>query len=148
MDKKEAIEQLKIIKNNIDKKYINTKNSNAIEIVLNLLEEKDNKIAFLEQLYKKLLDYSDNFKKDKDVNYLDGIYYKKLVEKQQAKIKNKDKIIDLMVEEFKKIFSEGEPCDLDHEMECKKYKECKDCIKQYFERKVENGNRSRRVCKN
>ena len=140
MDKKEAIEQLKIIKNNIDKKYINTKNSNAIEIVLNLLEEKDNKIAFLEQLYKKLLDYSDNFKKDKDVNYLDGIYYKKLVEKQQAKIKNKDKIIDLMVEEFKKIFSEGEPCDLDHEMECKKYKECKDCIKQYFERKVENGN--------
>lgn len=140
MDKKEAIEQLKIIKNNIDKEYINTKNSNAIEIVLSLLEEKDNKIAFLEQLYKKLLDYSDNFKKDKDVNYLDGIYYKKLVEKQQAKIENKDKIIDLMVEEFKKIFSEGEPCDLDHEMECKKYKECKDCIKQYFERKVENGN--------
>lgn len=140
MDKKEAIEQLKIIKNNIDKKYINTKNSKAIEIVLNLLEEKDNKIAFLEQLYKKLLDYFDNFKKDKDVNYLDGIYYKKLVEKQQAKIENKDKIIDLMVEEFKKIFSEGEPCDLDHEMECKKYKECKDCIKQYFERKVENGN--------
>lgn len=55
-------------------------------------------------------------------------------------LEKKDKIIDLMVEEFKKIFSEGEPCDLDHEMECKKYKECKDCIKQYFERKVENGN--------
>ena len=41
MDKKEAIEQLKIIKNNIDKKYINTKNSKAIETVLNLLEKKD-----------------------------------------------------------------------------------------------------------
>lgn len=114
-----------------------------IEIIENQkaeIEKKDNKIAFLEQLYKKLLDYFDNFKKDKDINHLDGIYYKKLVEKQQAKIENKDKIIDLMVEEFKKIFSEGEPCDLDHEMECKKYKECKDCIKQYFERKVENGN--------
>lgn len=143
MDKKEAIEQLKIIKNNIDKKYINTKNSNAIEIVLNLLEEKDNKIAFLEQLYKKLLDYSDNFKKDKDVNYLDGIYYKKLVEKQQAKIENKDKIIDLMAIAIGNEPLQTEEYCIFRNFDCPAVggnRDCKECVKQYFERKVENGN--------
>lgn len=48
MNEEEAIEQLKIIKNNIDKKYINTKNSNAIETVLNLLEKKEEWINKLE----------------------------------------------------------------------------------------------------
>ena len=54
MDKKEAIEQLKIIKNNIDKKYINTKNSKAIEIVLNLLEEKDKMIDLMAEEFEDL----------------------------------------------------------------------------------------------
>ena len=49
MNEEEAIEQLKIIKNNIDKKYINTKNSNAIETVLNLLEKKDQQIDLLSE---------------------------------------------------------------------------------------------------
>lgn len=58
MDKKEAIEQLKIIKNNIDKKYINTKNSNAIEIVLNLLEEKDKIINSIKEYAQQEIDFA------------------------------------------------------------------------------------------
>lgn len=54
MDKKEAIEQLKIIKNNIDKKYINTKNSKAIETVLNLLEKKDKMIDLMAEKFEDL----------------------------------------------------------------------------------------------
>lgn len=61
----------------------------AIETVLNLLEKKDNKIALLEQVYKELKNDFDNFKKDKDINYLDGIHHKKLVEKSIGQIIDK-----------------------------------------------------------
>ena len=61
----------------------------AIETVLNLLEKKDNKIALLEQSYKELQNDFDNFKKDKDINYLDGIHHKKLVEKSIGQIIDK-----------------------------------------------------------
>ena len=61
----------------------------AIETVLNLLEKKDNKIALLEQVYKELQNDFDNLKKDKDINYLDGIHHKKLVEKSIGQIIDK-----------------------------------------------------------
>lgn len=67
-----------------------------LEIILNLIEnqeaeieKKDNKIAFLEQAYKELQNDFDNFKKDKDINYLDGIHHKKLVEKSIGQIIDK-----------------------------------------------------------
>lgn len=41
MTKEQAIEALKEHKRQIDKKYINTRNSKAIETVLSMLEEKD-----------------------------------------------------------------------------------------------------------
>lgn len=41
MTKEQAIEALKEHKEQIDKKYINTRNSKAIEIVLSMLEEKE-----------------------------------------------------------------------------------------------------------
>ena len=62
---------------------------NDIETVLNLLEKKDNKIALIEQVYKELQNDFDNFKKDKDINYLDGIHHKKLVEKSIGQIIDK-----------------------------------------------------------
>ena len=89
MNEEEAIEILKTMKENIDKKYLKTRNSVAIETVLNLLEKKDNKIALLEQAYKELQNDFDNFKKDKDINYLDGIHHKKLVEKSIGQIIDK-----------------------------------------------------------
>ena len=89
MNEEEAKETLKTMKENIDKKYLKTRNSVAIETVLNLLEKKDNKIALLEQSYKELQNDFDNFKKDKDINYLDGIHHKKLVEKSIGQIIDK-----------------------------------------------------------
>ena len=59
MNEEEAIEYLK------NYKYDNEVKE-SIEIVLNLLEKKDNKIALLEQLYKKLQNDFDNFKKDNE----------------------------------------------------------------------------------
>lgn len=47
----EARETLKTMKENIDKKYLKTKNSLAIETVLNLLEKKNEEI----EKYKTLL---------------------------------------------------------------------------------------------
>ena len=41
MNEEEARETLKTMKENIDKKYLKTRNSVAIEIVLKLLEKKD-----------------------------------------------------------------------------------------------------------
>ena len=47
MTKEEAIEALKEHKRQIDKKYINTRNSKAIETVLSMLEEKDKTIDLM-----------------------------------------------------------------------------------------------------
>ena len=47
MTKEQAIEALKEHKRQIDKKYINTRNSKAIETVLSMIEEKDNTIDLM-----------------------------------------------------------------------------------------------------
>ena len=46
-EQEEAIEALKEHKRQIDKKYINTRNSKAIEIVLSMLKEKDKQIDLM-----------------------------------------------------------------------------------------------------
>lgn len=90
MTKEQAIEALKEHKRQIDKKYINTRNSKAIETVLSMLEEKD-------------------------------------------------KIIDLMA-----IVIGNEPLPTEEYCIFRNFdcpvvggnRDCKDCIKQYFENKV------------
>ena len=47
MTKEQAIETLKKHKEQIDKKYINARNSDAIETVLSMLEEKDKQIDLM-----------------------------------------------------------------------------------------------------
>jgi len=47
MTKEQAIEALKEHKRQIDKKYINTRNSKAIETVLSMLKEKDKQIDLM-----------------------------------------------------------------------------------------------------
>ena len=47
MTKEEAMEALKEHKEQIDKKYINARNSDAIETVLSMLEEKDKQIDLM-----------------------------------------------------------------------------------------------------
>lgn len=61
MNEEEAIEQLKIIKTNIDKKYINTRNSKSIETVLNLIEKQQAEI----EEYRKI-----ELKKDKIIDLM------------------------------------------------------------------------------
>ena len=47
MNEEEARETLKTMKENIDKKYLKTRNSVAIETVLKLLEKKDKQIDLM-----------------------------------------------------------------------------------------------------
>ena len=47
MNEEEARETLKTMKENIDKKYLKTRNSVAIETVLNLLEKKNKQIDLM-----------------------------------------------------------------------------------------------------
>ena len=51
MNEEEARETLKTMKENIDKKYLKTRNSVAIETALNLLEKKDKIINELEDIF-------------------------------------------------------------------------------------------------
>ena len=89
--KKEVIKERQNEGLNADSRYTQQLEEmvEAFETVLNLLEKKDNKIALLEQSYKELQNDFDNFKKDKDINYLDGIHHKKLVEKSIGQIIDK-----------------------------------------------------------
>ena len=57
MNEEEVIETLKTMKENIDKKYLKTKNSVAIETVLNLLEKKDKIIYEIAKSNVKLKGY-------------------------------------------------------------------------------------------
>lgn len=64
-----------------------------------------------------------------------------MLKEQQEENKKKDKIIDLIINEFYKRVKISENCYIQKSKginDCLKYKNCKDCIKQqYFERKVE-----------
>lgn len=53
-------------------------------------------------------------------------------------IKQKDKQIDLIIDEFYKKAKISTKCYLQESIEeCMKYKNCKECLKQYFARLVE-----------
>lgn len=54
MTEEEAIDALKEHKKLIDKKYLKARNSKAIEVVLNVLKEKDNIIASKDRLLSVL----------------------------------------------------------------------------------------------
>jgi hypothetical protein len=58
MTKEQAIEALKEHKRQIDKKYINTRNSKAIETVLSMLEEKDKIISLMLEKFADI-DFDD-----------------------------------------------------------------------------------------
>lgn len=65
------------------------------------------------------------------------------IETVLSELEKKDKIIDLMaewIEKYTKYYDEdGCYCEVEKDI-CNKNIECEYCIKQYFERKVENGN--------
>ena len=57
------------------------RNNELIELILKELKNREIQIAFYKKLYQDLENDFENYKNDKDINYLDGIHHKKLVEK-------------------------------------------------------------------
>ena len=48
-----------------------------------------------------------------------------------------EKIIELMIDDLETEYNHYEPCFIDEFVDCEKYISCKECIKQYFEKKAE-----------
>lgn len=96
-----------------------------IETVLNLLKEKGTEINKYKRKNKELSNQLLKIYKEQD-NY-------------NARIEKKDKVIDLMAKYIADIDNEDICFEIENK-HCDKnmdYGECEDCIKQYFERKVE-----------
>ena len=134
--------------------WIGITNQKAIETVLNMLKENSAEIhqkntelaeknAEIEK-YKKLL--ADNLAKcvndhikakhkaDTDLEYLNIGW--------QLELEKKDKMIDLMAEYISDLDIDEDICKKQSDNNCddiNREVECKECIKQYFERKVKDG---------
>ena len=96
----------------------------AMQTVLNMLKEKDKKIEY----YKKQKDYDDKFKHE----LLEQIRCLNLDKDE------KDKQIDLMAKYISNLEIDEDICMkniANTELCNEKYSNCKECIKQYFERK-------------
>lgn len=101
------------------------KNYNAIKTVLNLLEKKDKEIQF-----------------QKEINKTEHNRHKQTEKSLKGQLQKKDMIIDLMAEYIDGLDIDEDICSkntFNPELCNEEYSNCKDCIKQYFERKVENG---------
>lgn len=124
MNEEEAKGTLKTMKENIDKKYLKSRNSVAIESALNLLEKKDRTIQQLKDKNRTLNRQAQQYfeqgiKKDKIIDELEDIFYNyQLCEYE---------LTDCTYRKCEYIADDENP-------------PCKECIKQYFERKVENEN--------
>lgn len=108
-----------------------------LETVLNMLKEKDAEI----EKYKKLL--ADNLAR----NLNDSIKAKEKADTDiddlnkgwQVELEKKDKMIDLMAEYISDLDIDEDICKKQSNNNCddiNREVECKECIKQYFERKV------------
>lgn len=117
---------------------INEKIQEDIETVLNMLKEKDTEI----EKYKNLLasnlakNLNDSLKAkekaDTDLEYLNKGW--------QVELEKKDKMIDLMAEYISDLDIDEDICKKQSDNNCddiNREVECKECIKQYFERKAE-----------
>ena len=64
MNEEETKKTLKTMKENIDKKYLKTRNSLAIETVLNLLEKKDKIIDEIQKEVRDHIGFENRLKRD------------------------------------------------------------------------------------
>lgn len=159
-EQSEAIERIKyllfIYKKDDEKGYRATgdvfdTDFKAIETVLNMLKEKEAEIEKNTELaeknaeiekYKKLL--ADNLAR----NLNDSIKAKEKADTDlddlnkgwQLELEKKDKMIDLMAEYISDLDIDEDICKKQSDNNCddiNREVECKECIKQYFERKAE-----------
>ena len=96
-----------------------------IETVLNMLKEKDKEIEHWKNGFERELE--NNRKNTCELL------------KQDLIIRQKDKQIDLMAEKIHFLGSEYDDFCIDTVWNEDCDKDCKNCIKQYFERKVKDG---------
>ncbi len=126
-EQREAIENLSEI-NNLSEEELQKENENitaildytdlkSLDTVLSLIKEQQEKIAKYEKIYKEY----DCYRWVKELD-------------------KKDKIIDLMAEFIATLDIEEDICANIENDNCDKmaFGECENCIKQYFERKVED----------
>ena len=145
MKEQEVIKRL-----NFHKEYVRLYSSRVVmisetdlETVLNMLKEKDKEIEHQkEKRNNQKQELAILNEKQKEMNKLINIVssYKGMFKKQQKEMKKKDKQIDLMAEYISKIDIEEDVCmkNKTNPDWCNEdYTKCKDCIKQYFERKCE-----------
>lgn len=111
-EQEEAIEKLRYVNRWYDcNNYYSRYELDCIDTVLSLIKENQTEIEKYKSLYDRAL--SDLVKAEKQ--------------------------IDLIIDEFYKKAKISTRCYLQKSVEkCMKYKNCKDCIKQYFETKVKN----------
>lgn len=109
MNEEEAKEILKTMKENIDKKYLKSRNSVAIETVLNLLEKKDREIkrvssefAIGKKQYEELID-------DYEKLNLKSIEQQKEIEKKDKQLKGLEEIDKRRTWTVNKVISEYIP---------------------------------------
>lgn len=107
-----------------------------------MTKEQEEAIERLNSFIKVNKDFFENqgnmLINKKDIQDIDTVL--SMLQEQQEENKKKDKIIDLIINEFYKRVKISENCYIQKSKginDCLKYKNCKDCIKQYFERKVE-----------
>ena len=142
IEEQEVIERLKL---DISAGEYSTTKTEVLETVLSMLKEKDKEIEHQkEKRNNQKQELAILNEKQKEMNKLINIVssYKGMFKKQQKEMKKKDKQIDLMAEYISKIDIEEDVCmkNKTNPDWCNEdYTKCKDCIKQYFERKAKDG---------
>ena len=132
-EKEKAIRYVKYMSKTINfnkSGFVNGKES--LEIVLNMLKEKDEEIQF-----------------QKDINKTEKDRHKQAEKSLKGHIEKKDKMIDLIIDFFYKLTQES-PGTTIHYLEkngfdtskcnnCSPGNDCRKCFKEYFERKAKDG---------
>ena len=125
-EEKKAIKLLEDIKNNSwTTKYIMSSDSKNADILLNLITK----------LQKENEHWKNGFERELQDNRKNTCE----LLKQDLIIRQKDKQIDLMAEKIHFLGSEYDDFCIDTVWNEDCDKDCKNCIKQYFERKVKDG---------
>lgn len=119
-EQRKAIEDVE----EFNKKFDCGKYKKSIDTVLSLIKENQKEIEGLKNINRN---QSKDIKKAVDYTF-----------ELNKEIDKKDKQIDLIIDEFYKKAKISTKCYLQESIEeCMKYKNCKECLKQYFAGLVE-----------
>lgn len=106
------------------------KEENTLKISVPLITDEE--IRRIDNNFNSIVDeFTKQFIHDKELAIAQHI-----IQKQQKELEKKDKILDLMAEFISKYHC-FEIAVFDIDNECKHEHNCKECVKQYFEKKSE-----------